>query len=445
MANWRKAAGRWVCLGLSLAAAVLPAAVAQNRIGPQPQRTRPLKDRVLPGRFPDQPSLAPALSIPVEPLAFAAPGPIYLGARNTMASLDFLDESHLLFTFHVPGLLHRDSQGGDERQIRAVVLALPSGSVQANALWTVHDAARYLWMLKDGHFLIRDSDNLLESDASLELKPLLHFPGPLLWLGLDPAQQFLVADSFEPVRTVPKPGDSNVDSSGAASASASADGEDAAAPPDYVMRIVHRSSGQVMLVSRIHETIHLAINSDGYLDSLRGDGGNWALNLNFFTGGSRIFGNVESACLPNNAFISEREVLVTACSADGGDRLVAMAADGRSLWADRLPDTEVWPQLTVSAGGLRLARESLVTTVPVSPYQPLSTDQIKGQLVTVLDAATGEMVLEAPASPILDVGGNVAISPSGRRVAVVNNGAIQVFELPAPPPLPASSPESTVR
>ncbi len=37
-----------------------------------------------------------------------------------------------------------------------------------------------------------------------------------------------------------------------------------------------------------------------------------------------------------------------------------------------------------------------------------------------------------PASPILDGGGNVAISPSGKRVAVLNAGAIQVFELPAP-------------
>ena len=37
-------------------------------------------------------------------------------------------------------------------------------------------------------------------------------------------------------------------------------------------------------------------------------------------------------------------------------------------------------------------------------------------------------------SPILDAGGNVAISPSGRRVAVLNGGAIQVFELPAQRP-----------
>jgi hypothetical protein len=37
---------------------------------------------------------------------------------------------------------------------------------------------------------------------------------------------------------------------------------------------------------------------------------------------------------------------------------------------------------------------------------------------------------------VLDAGGNVTISPSGRRVAVLNAGAIQIFELPAPPLLP---------
>jgi hypothetical protein len=37
---------------------------------------------------------------------------------------------------------------------------------------------------------------------------------------------------------------------------------------------------------------------------------------------------------------------------------------------------------------------------------------------------------------VLDMGGNAAISPTARRVAVVNAGAIQVFDLPAPPPIP---------
>ncbi len=52
-----------------------------------------------------------------------------------------------------------------------------------------------------------------------------------------------------------------------------------------------------------------------------------------------------------------------------------------------------------------------------------------GQVVRVMDAADGKVVLEAPLTPMLDGGGNVAISPSGRRVAILNGGAIEVFEL----------------
>ena len=87
-----------------------------------------------------------------------------------------------------------------------MVLTLPAGTVEAEALWTVHDRQRYLWMLNDGRFLLRDRDNLELGDATLELKPYLRFPGPLLWLEMDPAQKFLVTDSREPA-AAGKPGE----------------------------------------------------------------------------------------------------------------------------------------------------------------------------------------------------------------------------------------------
>ena len=72
-------------------------------------------------------------------------------------------------------------------------------------------------------------------------------------------------------------------------------------------------------------------------------------------------------------------------------------------------------------------------------FSPLDFDDVKGQLVEVYDAAGGKLALKASASPVLDGGGNVAISPSGKRVAVLDAGAIQVYELPALPPLPQSN------
>jgi hypothetical protein len=69
----------------------------------------------------------------------------------------------------------------------------------------------------------------------------------------------------------------------------------------------------------------------------------------------------------------------------------------------------------------------------------MDNQTVKEQSVTVFDAASGDIALVSPLSPIFDAGGNVAISPSGRRVAVLNAGAIQVFDLPAPPPLADSN------
>ena len=74
---------------------------------------------------PQHPASQPAaFTIPVEPLGFFAPGAIYQGQRDSLVSLDFLDEDHLLFTFHAPGLIRREGNpaANNGRQIRAMVL-----------------------------------------------------------------------------------------------------------------------------------------------------------------------------------------------------------------------------------------------------------------------------------------------------------------------------------
>jgi hypothetical protein len=446
-----------------------------------PEQARGLQGIWLTDRLPGKPSLPPVLSIAVGPLGFSAPGPIYLGQRNCMASLDFLDEDRLLFTFRVPGLMHRepgDKAGetawGNERRIRAVVLALKTGTaestveakveakveatIEAEALWTVHDRVRYLWMLKGGRFLLRDQDGLQQGDATLELKPLLRFPGPLLWLELDPNEQFLVADSHEPVATKPDqdagPAKANPVATGAGKAAAGEkppnqnqkpESEKPDSQADFVVRILRRESGKVVLVSRARSTVHLPINSDGYLESLRGNGRQWLLNLNYFSGGSTNLGRVDSDCSPAVDFISQGEVLVAACAGTDGRKLVAMSTDGRRLWEDSASAAAIWPLLVRSPDGSRLAWETLAVTHAVNAYAPLDREDIKGQLVRVLNAADGKVVLESPASPVLDAGGNVAISPSGQRVAVLNAGALQVFDLPAPPPLADSAGKQTPR
>lgn len=457
-------AGLWLVLaGVSMCAVLagqeqdIPALPAEL---PRTTIQRKLSDRV-----PEKPSLKPAFTIPVQPLGFSAPGLFYVGSHNCLASLDFLDENRLLFSFQVPGLMHRetgDTAGIDERRIRAVVVALPAGKVESDALWTLHDRAHYLWMLKNGHFLLRDRESLEEGDAKLEMKPYMHFPGRLLWLEMDPAQQVMETNFLEPEAAGQKPG--KAESPAAAQPSSSGDGRKPDLKPVLVVRTVKRETDQIVQESRVGLTvqkptssdgymeveagmlsgrfqhIQLPINSEGYLESSSRNGQQWLLRLRYFSGGGKDLDSMDSTCQPTFGFVSEGEFLVTACDVWGGWDVAAWSTGGDRLWAVRTTDREIWPLLVRSLDGARVARETVVLNHPIKGRRAriLNPEDVKGQVVRVFDAADGMVALESPASPTLDAGGNVAISPSGRRVAVLNDGAIQVFELPAPAPLPKS-------
>jgi hypothetical protein len=112
-----------------------------------------------------------------------------------------------------------------------------------------------------------------------------------------------------------------------------------------------------------------------------------------------------------------------------------MSTSGKTLWESQAPPVEVWPQVVVAGNGSRLAWETLDTTHAIYAYAPMDPGDVKEQSVTIFDAANGDIAMVSPVSPILDAGGNVAISPSGQRVALLNGDAIQIFDLPASPPL----------
>lgn len=425
----------WPVIGLGLLFAAPALAQKLDSLPMDPSAVRPpeLKDHFLIDRLPEKPTVPPFASIPLDSLDFAAPNPVYIGHRFTMASLDFLDENHLLFTFRVPGLIRRtpgDEGEKDEHNIRAVVLSIPSGAVDAGALWVLHGRDRYVWPLKDGRFLVRDGHMLSEGNPSLRLRPYLSFPGSLLTLSMDPGENFLLTNSREPVPAPAKTSSSGDDST---------DDSPAANVPDLVLRLFRQGSGEILSVTRVRTAQDLALNSRGFLQALQGYSNRWTVALNDFKGGSTKLAQVVSQCTPTLQFLSDVELLATTCKPEGGYRLTGITTSGQLLWQDTTSSYTVWPVLRRSASGLRFLRETLAVTREVNAFWALVHSDVKAQRVRVFDAATGNMAFEATADPVLDAGGNAAISPSGRRVALLSGGKIQVFELPAPPPLPPAA------
>jgi len=381
-----------------------------GNVPPRVKRRKP-KPEVLP----QVPSLAPSFSIPVGPLGFGTPSLTYLGRHYSLVALDFLDEDTLLFSFRASGLLEREAgESSKTRQVKALILSLPSGKIESQTLWTLPDRSRYVWALKDDRFLLRDQEGLKVGDKSLKTKTLLSLTGEFRSLQIDPGAGLIVVHTLEQ-----------------ASSAQAASGE-------VVTRVVQLESGMVQQTTRSAGFDELPINSEGSLEVVHDKYDQWSLRLTAL-GGSKVLGHVESTCLPRSAFISENEILLAGCDTARVPKLTAVSSSGHTLWESEAPLLYIPPLLLPSLDGSRFVRETIALKKrPSTGSETLWVKAVKGQVVRVLDSATGRIVLETQVTPVLDGGGNVAISPSGRRVAVLNNSAIQVFELPPAAAVPAN-------
>jgi hypothetical protein len=428
-------------LCLLLAAASFVHAQPPTQLPPLPSGVGPLP-KVL-DRYPENPSLPPTFTIQVGPLGFSVPGENYLLRHESLVSLDFIDEDRILFTFRVPVLMPRDAGDNSDdkkQQIQALVLSLPSGDIESKTEWTVPDRSRYLWMLNDGHFLLRVADGLDEGDAKLQMKPYLSLPGRLLWIEMDPAQHVMVTNSLDSATDGQTPGDPGPPV--ADPATATTDGQKPGKQSALVIRTQKMPTGEVVQESRepwTDQTSDWPMNSEGYLEKFQYGGFHWLLNFHDFSGGTRFLTRIDSGCPLTYSFVSDSELLLTTCDPESGWKIRAMLTNGLSLWEARTAMNAMMPLLVMAPNGSRVARETMLLKRSADKYKRMvGVGDFEGQTVKVLDTANGKIVLESPLTPIFDGGGNVAISPSGRRVAILNAGAIQVFQLPAPAPVPES-------
>ena len=80
----------------------------------------------------------------------------------------------------------------------------------------------------------------------------------------------------------------------------------------------------------------------------------------------------------------------------------------------------------------------LAVARPVSAHEPIDDDEVQNQVLSILDAKTGSLRFATLLKPIVSAGGNFALSADGNRLAVLNHGAVEIYDLPAPAPPPSS-------
>jgi hypothetical protein len=371
----------------------------------------------------------PEMRIPVQPLGYRSPGPLYMLSGRAFTTLDFEDAHHLLFTFHQPRLMRREDHPGrseNDQIIQALTLALPDGTVQASAEWRMHDRSRYLWALGGGRFLVRQRNNYSLVDGTLKLHPYLEVPSSVEDTEVSPDGRILVIE-HELEKHTPEQHRKLMDQ-------ADQYGEQ---PPaeDTQITLVDIPTKDVLAAMHTENPVHLPITSSGYVGVARDKGEDQFL-IRFvpFNGVALVLGRVASTCTPHEHFVNQAALVIESCGPKSPDiYLDTWTVDGKKLWSGHREGHLVWPTFAYSRNGDRFAVSLLRVSHYVDLVDSLNDEDVREQVVQVFDSATGALLLSTTASPVLTGGQNFALSGDGDHLAVLREGAIEIYKVPDPP------------
>jgi hypothetical protein len=373
------------------------------------------------------PTAEPEQRILVAPLGYRAPGIRYLLSGRAFSTLYFIDGNHLLFTFHESRLLRREpvsARSHNDQIIKALTLKLPAGTVEASTEWRMHDRSKYLWPVADGRFLVRQGDSYGLTDAELKLRPYINVSTPVLATEVSPDGHTLVIE-HELEKHTP-----------AEEARLMAEADKFGDPPpaeDTQITLMDIPSRHELGALRTESPINVPITSDGYVGVERDKNEDQFL-VRFvpFSGKTVLLGKVASTCTPRENFVTQKALVIESCGPKSSDSyLDAWTTDGKKLWSSQRDGHLVWPTFAFSATGTRYAVGLLHVAHTINLADSLNDEDVREQVVQVFDAATGALLMTTTASPVLTAGQNFALSANGDRLAVLREGAIEIYKVPS--------------
>lgn len=381
--------------------------------------------------------LQPEVRIPVTPLGYKPPGERPAFSYYSMVALHFLDGGHVLFSFNATGLMARKEgceQDGSERMARTVVLDLTSGKVKKQADWQLDDYSQYLWGLPAGQVLLRRCSQLSVMDARLEPHVLINMDGSVQLMNQSADRSLLLVE--EKAKAVGEAG----------SAGTSADVLTGAPRflhqtelQDIAVNFVRLHPLGVLATSHSQQAVDLPVMSTGFLEALSQPQNMWQVNLQPYGGKLQSVGQIRSSCAPQLVALTGNTFLAIVCKGYDQTQQMLEAYDlqGSLLWTRPVDANRNSPQFAYAENLSRIAIATLHTTHQMAALDPLNSDDVDGQIIDVYDVKTGTLLLSFRTTPVYTAGQNFALSPTGDRLAVLHDGAIEIYnlnELPKGPP-----------
>ncbi len=363
----------------------------------------------------------PAVSIPVEQLGYLPPGTLPAFYYHALVGVHFIDETHLLFTFNIKGLLRRDDKcpGSDsQRMVRAVVLDLPSGKVEKQADWELFDFDDYLWGLGNGQFLLRRCSTLELVGATLDPRPLINAAGTIQGILFSPDSSIVVVEES-----------STETSKESAPPQILASQTGHRPPPGVDVEFIRLHPLGMIARSHIPLAGGIPVVTQGILEALSGPHNQWTIDIQPIPGSERKIVSMRSFCRPAITPISNEVFVTMMCPKADAMEYQAYNLQGGHMWQMPFVVDRWLPRFILARDGAHFALETLHLKHPHAALDPLTSEDVDAQIIDIYDTPTGIRIGSFRTTPIFTAGQNVDFSPDGTRIAVLHNGAIEIYTL----------------
>lgn len=417
-----KVAKGWQLAGLAAMAAMALGAPAANAADKQP---------------------VPSARISLEKLGFPGVSAGFVSAGASVLTVNFLDDEHLMVTFGLRGLVKRiegDPDTDEDREVAAEIVDVPSGKIVARTNWHLHDHGRYLWPIGHGRFMLRVGSSLSAFS-------------PLANLHKDPFRRvaFPIRGSYVAgVMTSPDGGVLTIESVIPIKKDGPATWADANGVKSTTVLDLYRLTGEgtdasPMAISSPHsvrsaQPIAFPIDEDGFLwgTNESRDPSEWTMSFHAFAPAGKknpvVVGKLHSSCVPRILIASRSEyVSITCQGADAHMKLATFGFDGHENWEEPMDlDSSMAFAFAPSSGRFAMSRIVASTAALATDLNGLPPDPVFTQEVRVYQTESGDLLLKATTTPAFKTAENFDLSADGRVAALVRNGEIAIYQLPAP-------------
>jgi hypothetical protein len=363
----------------------------------------------------------PEVTIRVAPLGYLPPGDLPAFYYHAMVELHFIDADHLMFAFNTQGLLKRDDNCPDsdvQRMVHAVVFQLPSGQVLKQADWELYDFMDFLWRLGDGKLLLRRCNQLESIGADLNPKLLIKATGTVQEVSFSPDHSMVV------VQEKVTPNSQDKDSGALPSV---LDQETEAQRINVSFIQLH----PLRMIGRVEVSLPgpIPVTANGLFEVLTASHDQWVVNMDIFDGTQRQIATLHSLCPPAIRAITNSILMATTCGKGDQKAFQGFDLQGSLLWQISLLPDQYYPRLIPISGGTHFAIESLRLKNPHAALDPLTKEDVDGEDIDIYDTLSGVRIATFQTTPAYTGGHNVDFSPDGTRMAVLHDGAIEIYAL----------------